>query len=442
MNTPINDFLKKYSKDKFSRFHMPGHKGVEFLGVERYDITEIKGADELYNPKGIIMESENNASSLFKTAHTFYSTEGSSHCIKAMLGVVTSFGNKKILAARNVHKSFIYGAALLDLDVDWLYPETPSHICSCRVSPNGLREKLSGSNELPAAVYITSPDYLGNIQDIKGLSVVCKEFNVPLLVDNAHGAYLGFLEKSLHPIHLGATMCCDSAHKTLPVLTGGAYLHVAKNNCYQDLSTIRRMLALFASTSPSYLTLCSLDICNKYLTDDIKDKLTKVCEMSLRLKQSIINKGWKISGDEPLKITIMCQNSGYSGFELADELRKFSVEPEFSDRDVVVLMLSSETKEHDINRVLNAFDSIKRISCNKSIEIPFISTPQRKQSVRNAIFSPQETIKISDSVGRVCGAPLVSCPPAVPPVISGEVITENSIKLLSYYGLEEIQVVK
>ena len=209
---------------------MPGHKGKPHLGCEAGDITEIDGADVLYSACGIIDESERNASDLFHTAHTFYSTEGSSLAIRAMLALVreqSADDRPLILAARNAHKAFVYGCALLDLRVEWLYPQQSHHVCDATITPSQLQKRLAEQTEKPCAVYVTSPDYLGNISDIAGLSAVCDAYGVPLLVDNAHGAYLGFLEPSLHPITLGATICCDSAHKTLPVLTGGAYLHVS-----------------------------------------------------------------------------------------------------------------------------------------------------------------------------------------------------------------------
>jgi arginine/lysine/ornithine decarboxylase len=117
----------------------------------------------------------------------------------------------------------------------------------------------------PCAVYVTSPDYLGNQQDLAGLSAVCAARGIPLLVDNAHGAYLHFLPQPAHPLDLGATACCDSAHKTLPVLTGGAYLHIAKNAPERYARDAKRAMALFGSTSPSYLILQSLDRANAYL---------------------------------------------------------------------------------------------------------------------------------------------------------------------------------
>ena len=254
MKTPIADFVSEYASKQISRLHMPGHKGKGLLGCERLDITEICGADVLCSPEGIIAESESNATALFGTRHTYYSAEGSSLAIKAMLALIKKKApagrRARVLAARNVHKAFVYACALLDIDADWLFPASPSHLCACKIAPEQLDEALKTAKILPDAVYITSPDYLGSVSDISGLSAVCHKHGVPLLVDNAHGAYLAFTEPSMHPIALGADMCCDSAHKTLPVLTGGAYLHIS-NSYEASENEVRSALALFASTSPS-----------------------------------------------------------------------------------------------------------------------------------------------------------------------------------------------
>ncbi len=144
-----------------------------------------------------------------------------------------------LLAARNAHKALLYAAALLDFDIRWLWPaaENAGALCSCPISAQMLTtalQELTGQGSTPFGVYVTSPDYLGGMQDIRALSAVCDTFGMPLLVDNAHGAYLRFLPgEPLHPIALGAAMCCDSAHKTLPVVTGGAYLHLGRTPRYR-----------------------------------------------------------------------------------------------------------------------------------------------------------------------------------------------------------------
>ena len=422
---------------------MPGHKGSTMLGCEALDITEINGADVLYSANGIIEESENNATALFGTAHTFYSTEGSTLAIKAMLAIVKQKAKKgaKILATRNVHKAFVYACGLLDLDVEWLYPQKSEHLCDCTISPSDLKAKLQSLDELPSALYVTSPTYLGKILDIKGLSDVCREFGIYLLVDNAHGAYLAFKTPSEHPIALGADLCCDSAHKTLPTLTGGAYLHVSKSFAPYDASATRNALALFASTSPSYLILQSLDITNAYLADGFTERLKAIEDKVSTLKSDLAKKGFVCEASETLKLVISRKTCGYSGDELAEHLREFKVEAEYADRDTLTLMFSTESTELDLERVKNAFSKLSPKSAIKDEALPAIA-PKCAISIREALFSQSERVATENSLGRICASPSVSCPPAIPPVISGEVIDEKTIEILLYYGINEIDVIK
>lgn len=444
MTTPIVDFVKKYAESDSSRFHMPGHKGAPLLGCEALDITEIDGADVLYSPEGIIAESEENASSLFDTGHSFYSTEGSSLAIKAMLAIVkkraSHRGRTKVLASRNAHKAFVYACALLDIDPVWLFPSSLSHLCECKISADMLRDALRDTEELPDAVYITSPDYLGNISDIRALASVCREKGMPLLVDNAHGAYLAFCEPSLHPIALGADMCCDSAHKTLPVLTGGAYLHVSKKYHLEPCEA-RAALSLFASTSPSYLILQSLDLCNAYLAESYRQKLS-ACIASLdSIKASLSSRGILTVASEPLKLSLTKDRCGYGGYELADILRKNGIEPEFVDRDTVVLMATPSLFDRDFQRLRAALDSLEPKAVLPTEPLSSNLSAKRAMSIREAIFSASERIPTSAAEGRICASPTVSCPPAVPVVMSGEIISANAVDLMLYYGIEEIDVV-
>ncbi|MBE6531883.1 MAG: aminotransferase class V-fold PLP-dependent enzyme [Ruminococcaceae bacterium] len=436
MTTPIFDFVKKYSESDTVRFHMPGHKGIGELGCEKYDLTEIFGADVLYSADGIINESENNLSSLYGTAHSFYSTEGSTLAIFAMLALVTRHraGEKKplILAGRNVHTAFVKAAALLDLEVEWLYPERSEHLCSCEITAPDLKKALSGMEKMPRAVYVTSPDYLGNMLDIASLAEVCRKYGVPLLVDNAHGAYLKFLKNDIHPITLGAAMCADSAHKTLPVLTGGAYLHISKD--FPELvGGARRALSLFASTSPSYLTLASLDLCNKRLAEDYPEKIVSLAEKIAEVKAKISSLGFEVAESEPLKIVVR------AGEPLADHLRGQGIECEFSDSEYTVLMLTPENSDSDLERLLSAIETVERKAKPLSFKAP--KPHERVMSIREAVLSECESIKIESSLGRICASPTVSCPPAVPIVISGERITREDIELFKHYGIEFVDVV-
>lgn len=442
MKTPIFDFVKSYREKDSTRLHMPGHKGKGFLGIESLDITEIDGADVLYSPDGIIGESENNASSLFRTKHTFYSTEGSSLAIRAMVFLAThNKENPLILASRNVHKAFVYAAALCDCEVSWIYPQKREHLCSCTVTAEDVKKAILSSEEKPCAVYLTSPDYLGNILDIKSISEICREYDIPLLVDNAHGAYLAFTENSRHPVHLGASICCDSAHKTLPVLTGGAYLHISENAPESFLRNARSALSLFASTSPSYLIMQSLDLCNAYLESSYREKLSATAKKVSSLKEFLTEKGFSLQGDELLKIAVKAPSYGYTGYELYDILKDNNIFCEFCDRDYLVMMFTPETHEADFEKVKATFEAITKKEPFDSTEAEIKETFKKAISIRKAIFSPYETVAVENAVGRICASPTVSCPPAVPVVISGEKITEESVRLLRLYGIKKIDVI-
>ena len=446
MTTPIADFVNTYASKNISRMHMPAHKGSSFLGCESLDITEILGADVLYSADGIIDESENNATSLFKTRHTFYSTEGSTLAIKAMLAIIKKHApsNAKILATRNVHKAFVYACGLLDLNVEWLYPKSSEHLCDCNVTPEDLREKLqvlSSKNDMPSALYVTSPTYLGKMLDIKGLSEVCREFGVYLLVDNAHGAYLAFEKPSRHPIALGADICCDSAHKTLPTLTGGAYLHISKKFKPYDKAEIRDMLSLFASTSPSYLILQSLDLTNLYISNSYKLKLERLEKRIAEFKTELAKIGFECEQSEPLKVVIHRQKCNYSGDALAEHLRNYNVEAEYSDCDTLTLMFSTESKPIDFDRIKIGLGLLYPKTCKTFDALP-LCAPKRIISIREALFAKSERIPTESALGRVCASPSVSCPPAIPPIISGEQIDADTIKVLLYYGITEINVIK
>ena len=441
MKTPVYDFAKDYVERAAARFHMPGHKGKSFIGIEDFDITEISGADTLYSPDGIIAESENNASRLFGTAHSFYSAEGSTLTIKAMLAIATlGIKNPRILAARGAHKALINAAALLDLDIRWLYPDSADHICRQLITPENLRSVLSEDSSF-SAVYITSPDYLGNISDIGGISEVCKEYGVPLLVDNAHGAYLGFLSPSRHPIALGADMCCDSAHKTLPVLTGGAYLHISKSAKREYLDSARAMLSVFSSTSPSYLILESLDLCNAYLERGYREALMLTVSKIESVKKRISALGYEVLPTEPLKIVIRVAEYGYTGADIASRLSRRNVEIEFFDDEFAVLMATPENEDSDYERLVEALSLISR---REPLRLGGYEklVAERAMSVREAILAPRESVTPSEALGRICATPMVSCPPAVPIVVSGEVISESAVRLFKKYRTEKIEVVK
>ena len=439
MDSPILEFVTGYYHSHPIRLHMPGHKGLQMMGVEHLDITEIPGADSLYEPEGIIKRSEENASQLFGCP-TFYSTEGSSQCIRAMLHLIQLYGgrNTVIAAARNVHKTFLSAVALLDLPVRWLYPKDEDSYLSCRLDSSELEDFLI--QEKPTALYLTSPDYLGNMADIALIAQICHRHQVLLAVDNAHGAYLRFLHPSLHPMSLGADICCASAHKTLPVLTGGAYLHISENAPMIMRDQAKNALALFGSTSPSYLILQSLDMVNVYLVNGYRYLLKAQSQRVQALKERLIEHGYRLIGDEPMKITICPKSYGYTGLELAEQLQNQSVVCEYADPDHVVLMISPELGEVALQQ---AGDVLLSIPAQESIleGPPPFHRCRQEMSIRQATLSPGRTVPADHSLGMILAAPSVGCPPAVPIAICGEEIDLAAIQRFRYYGIQNVTVV-
>ncbi len=472
----ITEFIDGYVESDMTRLHMPGHKGKAVPGYgdglnvmfER-DITEIEGADALYEASGIIGESEKRMAEVFGTAATFYSAGGSSQSIKAMCFLAIRYWKTRVMstkgkggsesvipiivAGRNAHISFIHAAGLLGFDIRWLEPG--DSLCESAVTSEQLHaylKKLEIEGELPrvAAVMVTSPDYLGNMLDIRGISETAHAFGCLCMVDNAHGAYLAMLEENLHPIRLGADMTADSAHKTLSVLTGGSFLNISKQAPDELEKDAKEALLIFGSTSPSYLIMESMDMNLPYLEE--QKELLKDSENDFQiaarkvgaLKEKLSVDGWDIYGTEPLKLTVKCPGRGEL---LSGELRSRGIECEFADRDFLVMMWSPANPEEDYIKVQNAFKEIgveqvcdKENSEKKDADIPEFCLPEVKYQYRDLLFSDYEVTDVDKSLGRVSMEVAAKCPPAILPVIPGEVIDENIVRILKYYGINRIRV--
>lgn len=436
ISTPVCDFVRAYAASAPVRLHMPGHKGRGILGCESLDITEIRGADDLYHPEGILARSEENASRLFG-CRTVYSAEGSSLAIRAMLYLAyTRSGCKgRCLAGRNAHKSFLHTAVLLDFPISWLW--AGDSYLSCPVTAETVEAAILEEKEKPFAVYLTSPDYLGNLAPVGEIASVCHRYGVPLLVDNAHGAYLKFLPRSLHPMDLGADLCSDSAHKTLPVLTGGAYLHMGPDWTAEEA---KAAMALFGSTSPSWLILQSLDGANPLL-EHLPGDIAALAPHIAALKGALLAHGFALVGAEPLKITVHAAKFGYSGEEMAEILERQGIFCEFADRDFLVCMLTPRNTPEELDRLRAALCAMPRGARQEMPPIA-LARPKAACTPRQAAFAPRETIPVENSLGRILALANVSCPPAVPIVMCGEEIDEAAQEALCRCGIEEVTVIK
>ena len=437
MTTPICDFVRSYEAGKPIRLHMPGHK-------QGKDITEIPGADVLYAAEGIIRESEENAAALFQSGRTLYSTEGSSLCIRAMLYLAQMHAalqgrRARIAAGSNAHRVFLEAAALLDPELEWI--GRSESLLECRIGAEELETLFQSPETAPTAVYITTPDYLGNRTDLRPIAALCRKHGALLLADNAHGAYLRFLAEGGHPLEQGADICCDSAHKTLPVLTGGAWLHFSKSCPEAFMEMGERAMALFASTSPSYLILASLDEMNRRLSGDYPARLEKTAKRVSGMKEELEKTGWRLYGSEPLKLTLRVKEYGYTGGEVNEYLRKNGIFCEFSDEDFLVMMLSPENGVEELDAVVRRLAELPRRAAITAGP-PKPGRPERVLTPHEALMLPFESVPAEESLGRILASPSVSCPPAVPILVCGERIDKQAVEMFRYYGVGKCDVVR
>ncbi len=443
----IESFVRGYAGSDISRFHMPGHKGAPLLGGEPYDITEIKGADSLFESGGIIAESERLTAGAFGCLRTCYSAEGSSLSIKGALGAVRRLKGRpiRVASARSCHGAFISACALLDIDPVWITPDSPRRmLCECRVSAEAAAAALDGQAEPVDAVYITSPDYLGQLADIKGIAGVCHERGAILIVDNAHGAYLKFPEPSLHPLDMGADIVCDSAHKTLPVYTGGGYLHISKTAPAGLAELCKPSMLMFGSSSPSYLIMQSLDRCASLLHGELPGMIRDCCRRTAEIKSLMRERGIPDISEEPLKITVHARRCGYDGRDLAELMRQAKMEPEYADPYAVVLMLSPYNRPADFERLERFFSELEiRQPASDEAEDSsrlFSHRPEKAVSVREAMLSAAEPVPAEKAEGRICARAAMSCQPSVAVVMPGEIISAESVKILKKYSIPEVFV--
>ena len=427
-----------------SRFHVPGHKGrAKMLGrlytASEYDVTELPDTGSLFDGEGATAEAERRASRLFGTAGTFFSAGGCTLCIQAMIRLAVGRGGK-ILMSRNIHKSAVNTLALLDITPVWVYPSQNAGVgLAGRIEAQSVEDALKDNGDV-GAVYLTSPDYYGVISDIFGISQVCRRHGIPLIVDNAHGAHLWFTEEKLHPVQQGADMSACSAHKTLPVLTGGAFLNIA-NEKYVPYA--RNAMALFGSTSPSFLTLMSLDMCCGYLEDsgerDFKFLRNEVDEVKRIAARKGI--GMPQGLTDPVRIALRVSDIGWSGPEFSVYLRKKGVEVEYTDSAFVVLVPSPFNGKRDFCRLKSA---IENAGVRDGIEIKK-ADPERCEMVlrpSEAALADSYVVDIEHAEGKIAAKTCCPCPPGIPVVMPGERITSESIGLLKNYGVSEIEIVR
>ncbi len=439
--------IKKYNLLNRSSFHTPGHKNnillKQYLDLEM-DITELPDTDDLYDPTSFINTSESKATKFYGTKKTLFSTGGNTLCVQTMLKLVCTEKVNHIIFVRNIHRSVINTMALLNIIPHFIMPQKyldPS--LPYYINPNDILNILKENKNIKA-VFLTSPDYYGDILNIEEISCVCKKFNVPLLVDNAHGSHLICIDKNLHPINQGASLVADSIHKTLPALTGSALLHIMDE---KFLPNTKYSMSIFGSTSPSFLILSSIDVCIDWIINhsykEFKNFIQKITVIKkISGQKNILHKS-KFS--DPARITLNTSNIGYTGDEFRKYLHKYKVEPEHCDKYYSIFIPSPFNKDIDFQRLKNAILNLipkKEIPESKKNEY-YIRLPENTNyTVRDAIFSKSETVHVNSSIGKYVSKTIAPCPPGIPLLIPGEKIRKEEQSLLINCGINKVDVIK
>lgn len=445
ISTPLRAALEEYRKADWSRLHMPGHKGAAlepFGNLMEYDVTEVEGTDSLFEDDGPLKELEEIFTKLYGTRSTVISAGGSTLCIQAMLRMVAR-PNGKIVAGRNIHAAAVNAMALLGLEPEWVYPtRTEEERLIGRLDPQQAEKQLDAllqKGEEVCAVYVTSPDYFGVMSDIRALAEVAHSRGVPLLVDNAHGAHLRFLqEEALHPSQLGADLCCDSLHKTMPSLTGAALLH-CMNERY--VSQLKGAMAMFGSTSPNYLIMLSIDAAAGFLLDNGAEQINKTAERCARLRQLAQQQGFMMPEHcEPMRLTLPLAGTGYTAESFRPLLRAHQIMEEYLSDSGCVLLFSPFSRPCDYERVEQL---LRSLSPKKTAVTPFpLVKAQRVMGLRDAMLSPRCSMDVEQAEGRISAQVRITCPPGIPLVMPGERLHKDSIKILKKSGIFVVDVVE
>lgn len=430
------DILKQTGETGRAPYHMPGHKrstAFDYLGdAAAIDFTEIDGLDNLHSPEGIIRDTMNLAAELYGARQSFILVNGSTGGVLAAI-YSTCRGGKKLIAVRNSHKS-VYNAAVLC--------GSPVHYIMPRLSDDGLilditREEAERAIEAApdaAAMLITSPTYDGVVSDIQGIANVCHAHGIPLIVDAAHGAHLGFLdEKVKSPVECGADLVIMSLHKTLPSLTQTGVLHVS--GALVNSATVAQSLTIFETSSPSYIFMASVDGCLHVmkapkLFADWMEKIAKLRETAEKCSGVHLRVPENVYAFDQSKLILACD--GYDGEELAEILREtFAIESEMTAHGYVLLMTGAGDSWKMTDRLCEAFAYLSehRREANHILlrTSPYGTAPECVMKLADALSAETEVVSLEEACGRISAEFVMPYPPGIPLLAPGERITAERI---------------
>lgn len=436
------DKLKNYTASPALPMHMPGHKrnlaAFPWLAdlAGGLDITEIDGFDNLNEPEGLFADLERRAAGLWGAKESICLANGSTAGVLAAVRAALERGGE-LLLFRGCHKSVYHGAELVNAKVHYLVPGTEEDFGIWgSVTPAEVAAALDAHPDV-GLVAITSPTYEGVVSDVAGIAAVCHERGIPLFVDEAHGAHLGFGDFPQSAVQLGADLVVQSLHKTLPSLTQTAVLHV--NGDLIDPAAVRRNTAIFQSSSPSYLLTASIDGCVDYLEREGGAAagrwlaiLQDFYESARDLKHlRVLEGGENIFAKDPSKLVISAAGTNLTGGDVMKILREeFQIELEMAYGNYIVAMTGMGDTEETLRRFADALHAVDGM-CRKAgapAKPAGFALPVQRLGIHEALAAPGKFEAVEKSAGKISGEYVWAYPPGTPLLAPGEVIDEKVIR--------------
>lgn len=449
MYTPLFTALMQHAKRKPLSFHVPGHKnGKVFIkqaeeiykNILSLDVTELSGLDDLHHPKGAIAEAQQLTANLYGVKNSYFLVNGSTVGNMAMILASCNEGDE-VLVQRNSHKSIINAIQLAGANPIFLSPkmddalQVPSYV-DIKTVRNAIESYPNAK-----ALILTNPNYYGLTVNLKEATELAHSYNIPVLVDEAHGAHFKAGEKfPISAVDIGADIIVHSAHKTLPAMTMGSFLHFNSNLI--DKEKVEFYLSILQSSSPSYPLMASLDLARAYLEEVINEQgINSIIKATDHLKEQLKNTdGLEIieSVDplvftDPLKVTVR-STTGLSGYELQDWFELHNIYIELADPLNALLVLPFDHKTVNLELV-NKKTSIAPISitANKRVQLHY-----KQYSSMNRLEQPysylktceKKVIKLEEAIGSISAESIIPYPPGIPLIIVGETITKDLIEQL------------
>lgn len=446
INSPIFNALKKYAESSPISFHMPGHKlgrGIpyEFINdLHLLDMTEIPGLDNLHFPNEVIKEAQELAAKAFGADYTSFLVNGSTCGIHAAIMSLCKPGDR-LIVSRDCHKSVVGGMMLAGVKPIYIKPEYDGLFgISSFLLPSTVEQAIK-NNPDAVGVFVTRPNYYGICSDIGAISDLVHSYNKILLVDEAHGAHLKFSSKlPCCAMDVSADVCIQSAHKTLPALTQGAYIHVKGHRV--DVEKLKFVLRIIQTSSPSYLIMSFLDISRAIMETHGSELLDDLLEnINCFEKMMTNNTGYKILSNQPMepkrtdktRVVVNVGNTGKTGFEIDHILRKrYNIQVEMADVNNIVCISTIADKMKEFESLYLALSEIdKRFKNSKvlpDINVRDIKVPSQVVGLDKVMQLEYKTLELAKSEGMVSRGIITPYPPGIPVVCPGEVVTAEVIQ--------------